>query len=179
LQSITLLFYYINTGKSFLKTTFSKKWISTLLPTFWTVSKIIFAVVETFLEKVIKSEKKRVSYPPFLRNSLESWQKSKYALCKIITLQKKIACTVCPTKSLPLEWTLVSHAVYNVVHKVLYPSFLIPMLYLYSFFIYFCPSLYFFPHFCHVLQINPCSRRYLFKVWNVYFFAIISLFGAF
>jgi hypothetical protein len=73
------------------------------LPTFWTVSKIIFAVVETILEKVIKSEKKRVSYPPFLRNSLESWQKSKYPLCKIITFQKDLPVQYVLLKVYPLS----------------------------------------------------------------------------
>ena len=37
-----------HTGKFFSKEMFSKNWISTILPTFWTVSKKTFVVVETF-----------------------------------------------------------------------------------------------------------------------------------
>ena len=50
-----------------------------------------FWISKDFLRKVIKRrENNKGFYPPVFRNSLESWQKSEYPLCKIIASQKNV-----------------------------------------------------------------------------------------
>ena len=75
------------TGKFFSKTTFSKKWISIIFPTFCTVPKTFFCGSRNFLEKW---SKEKSFYPPLFFQK-QHFQKSDYPLfCQLSGLFLKI-----------------------------------------------------------------------------------------
>ena len=68
-------------------------------PLFYQLSGLFLENVLQELRLFRKSDQKKINengfYPPLFRNSLESWQKSEYPLCKIIASQKQLPVTGC------------------------------------------------------------------------------------
>ena len=89
------------TGKFFSKTTFAKKWIHIhYFDNFlhYLLKSFLSLLIQLFRKIYQKKRKEMGFYPPIFKNSLESWKKIEYPLCKIIASQKYLPAAV-PTIS--------------------------------------------------------------------------------